>query len=218
MGTVNLGKDPDQWVEIPLDKWWLAAYRIGLKEDGELGISELRIFPRETDDRRWPGEWSAETLGYRAPFHLGGITTAILRGIRLGEHRTLATNRVRERRAIVMRVQKAEIEQGLLHGIALDVPDERRPGRPRNLSDQDILLVAHAYVEGQAKEPRRPRQFAAKRLGLSSERVRDLLHVARKRGFLSSTNPGYSGGGLTDLARKMGRPHKAKAPRSSRRA
>jgi hypothetical protein len=62
-GTIDA---PEHWLEIPIGKGWIAAYRLQHTGRGSrrrtTQILEVRVFPDEHGDRR-AGEWSAAVLG-----------------------------------------------------------------------------------------------------------------------------------------------------------
>jgi hypothetical protein len=74
--------------------------------------------------------------------------------------------------------------------------EPRRRGR-RRLPDDVLLRAAVAYVAAVERHSEQPVLDAAKQIGETPERVRDLLHRARVRGLLMKTISGRAGGGLT---------------------
>src|SRR5262245_19968719 len=75
----------DAWVEAELSDDWRIAYRL-FAQDGQPVIGEVRIFLKENDIARPPGEWSALVLGSKATVPRGGITARMLHNeIKLGQ-------------------------------------------------------------------------------------------------------------------------------------
>ena len=89
---------------------------------------------------------------------------------------------------------------------ALEAP--RRPGR-KGHDDRFLAQVASVYVGALAAGSRRPIADAAERLRevgqhYSNARVRDLVFMARERGFLTGPpGPGRAGGELTPKAKAI---------------
>jgi hypothetical protein len=87
----------DLWVEKPIAKGWLAAFRI-VRGHGGSGpvIGEIRILPDEPKpSRNWAGRWSAEVLGHKARAPKGGVTASILGAVRLHPARALLASMIR---------------------------------------------------------------------------------------------------------------------------
>src|SRR5688572_17617593 len=55
----------EAWVEVPINKDWLAAYRMVIQGGAAPVIAEMRVFPNEPN-RDQGGRWSAEYLGIKA--------------------------------------------------------------------------------------------------------------------------------------------------------
>src|SRR5437870_6095063 len=77
---------PQIWVEVPFEAW-TAAYRLAV-QGGALVIAELRLFPggaaRAADEPI--GLWAGEALGAGATVPAGGLTSRLIKRLRLGEH------------------------------------------------------------------------------------------------------------------------------------
>jgi hypothetical protein len=78
-------------------------------------------------------------------------------------------------------------------------PGGRRPGRPGH-PDEYYAEVAREYGHLIDEGERRPIVAIARRRGLSEERVRQLVHKARDKGFLSPASRGRAGGYPTKRA------------------
>jgi hypothetical protein len=189
-------KIEDTWIESPLGKDWVVAYRI-LAQGGAPVVGEVRIFPTETK-RRHPGQWSAEFLGARASAPPGGLTSRLLRRVRLGANLKEAGKIIKWWYESHPEAIAPLTERGL-------VAAPRRPtGRGRKgHPDLFYALLADEYVAAvQARSPR-PAVDVARRRRLKAARVRDLLHEARHRGLLTVQRHGVKGGVLTNAARTL---------------
>jgi hypothetical protein len=202
----------DVWIEAPLalDERWLVAYRVVVR-DGRALVAELRVFPNEPSEERDPGEWSGQWLGRKAPVPAGGLSTRVLRSIRLGHD-------VHSLTGLVDRVKKkGKAYQWLLdpdHGWygyfgiteALSTKPVRRsvsgPGRPA-LPPEEYARVAAAYVRAIGRGSPTPVQEVARELALRLSTVRSRIHAARERGLLDRGRQGYAGGQLSPVARKL---------------
>jgi hypothetical protein len=192
----------DLWLEVPIrDGSWIAAYRL-LPQDGAPVIGEVRLFPNE-QTRSVAGSWSGELLGTRAKVPPGGITHRLLRELRVGHHLSVMGQIFHN-----IRRQGAEEEFLTQHGITrpLVVPAVagRRRGR-KPFPDRFYAELARDYVTAIARGSERPAADVARKRGLRRpDRVRDMLHEARKRGLLTPTPVGRrQGGDLTDAARTL---------------
>jgi hypothetical protein len=88
-------------------------------------------------------------------------------------------------------------------GPVLDATPRRgapRAGRPR-LDDVELARAAEVYSKAVATGSPRPVVDAAKRLRVTVERLRDLLHRARVRKYLAAAQPGFASGTVTPLGR-----------------
>jgi hypothetical protein len=83
-----------------------------------------------------------------------------------------------------------------------DRPAKATRGRPA-LREEDLLRVVAAYVKALEGRSRHPVQDAAKRLGKTPDRLRDLLHKARVRGLLTFPLQGRASGQLTPRAKAL---------------
>jgi len=73
-----------------------------------------------------------------------------------------------------------------------------------SLEDSDLLYLTTAdqYVDVLAKGISRPLETLAVELGRTHSSVRNLLYMARQRGFLTESAPGKAGGHLTNKAKE----------------
>ncbi len=199
------------WIEVPLKPpcaGWAVAARIGLQEDGALAISELRIFPRESPmmsgeegPKRPPGLWSAELLGYRAPFPPGGLTSTVLRKIGLRWLLRFAAQQVSRWERQVKTYYGRLLDYGTASGLIFELRRGKR-GRPRQYDDTLLLRAARLYTKGISRTGS-VRRFVADELEVSPERARDIVKTARARGFLGAGIPGRVGGMLTPQAEAL---------------
>ena len=58
-------KVEDLWIETPIDRDWLACYRLVTADDGTLQVGELRVLPQDPVVTR-PGTWSGTWHGLHA--------------------------------------------------------------------------------------------------------------------------------------------------------
>src|SRR5204863_8405559 len=71
---------------------------------------------------------------------------------------------------------------------------KRGRGRPSRYSDPYVRLIAMLYLRLQKDGfTRGILDEVARRLGVDRERARDLVHLARKRGYLTKGTPGRAG-------------------------
>ena len=199
----------DVWLEVDVEDRWRAAFRL-VPYAGQPVIAEVRLFPRDEWGNRRPGAWRAEFLGLRAGQITGprrdtiepatfapirhGVTAQLLRQIPLGATQAAA------------REFMGEIQQRFP---GLYPPEWSRPRRetPRPASawpDRVYAQIAAAYVERLDAGSRRPVADVARRRRLSPAQVRDAIHTARGRGFLTAAvQRGRSGGALTRAAQHL---------------
>jgi hypothetical protein len=79
-----------------------------------------------------------------------------------------------------------------------------KPRGRRPLSDEELLRASQAYADALRRRSKQPVRDAARQLGETSPRVRDLLNKARRRGFLTlPMHQGRAGGQLTPKARAL---------------
>jgi hypothetical protein len=185
---------PELWMEVPVGKQWLAACRI-LPQDGVPVIVELRLYPQ--NPRNTPGRWAGELAGPRATFPAGGISTKLLRDVRLGlSARAWAYfNEYLRRMPKTVAEQLARAAQTDVHAGA-----RRRTGRP----DRFYARVAQRYVRLVMKGSRRPNEQIAAQIEESISKVRDFITQARRRGLLTQApKMGQRGGSLTQRALKL---------------
>lgn len=167
------------WVESPLGRDWIVAYRI-LSEHGAPIVGEIRVFPNEPE-RVGAGQWSAEFLGSQATAPPGGITGRVLGGIRLSEPLKAAGELLRR-----LRIQDPGSERTLA-GRGLATTTLRRRGR-KGHGDRFYAQVAQDYVSALEAGSMSPATDVARRRRLGSTgpaRIRDLLHEARRRNLLT---------------------------------
>ena len=208
-GTLTQPGEPHEGVfEVDLADGWVCAYRMA-DQGGQSVVAELRIHPKGED----------------AP--QGGLTTRLLRRVKLGEHAAAITARLRgmasggtpleERtthipaapgRASQKRITfgPEDFDRDIAEGLGFsEPPRERRPGRPGK-SDREYAELAREYVEALESGSRRPTADVARKAHrfTDASHIRDGLHEARKRGLLTRPQTkGKAGGILTDRARAL---------------
>lgn len=187
------------WLEAPLGKDWIAAYRLVL-QDGQAVIAEVRVFPAEPQPRRpGPGQWSGECLGIKADAPPGGLMARLLRQVHVG----------------VVLSSLGEILKGIRNELGEEVfqPDRwygrfglipqakphHRQGRPAR-PDKPLIVLAQAYAKQIERRSQHPIADLAARFHLPLSAVRSMIHAARQRGLLSPGHQGRRGGVLTPRA------------------
>lgn len=181
----------ERWVWLELEGGYVAAARTTTL-DGRPVIAEIRLFPaasREHD--RFRKAWTGEITEVPS----GGVTTEVIRSVRLRSMR--------------------ELEHGAARALGLaetidyvplpEIP--RRPGRAGVPLQQDAR-VAHAYVHELAAGSRGVISRTAERLSthgttLTPAYVRKSIARCRSKGLLTQTRQGRGGGELTDAARAI---------------
>ena len=193
------------WVESPLDDRWVVAYRIAIQQ-GRAVISEVRVFPAEALPRP-PGRWSgAGWKGMDAPVPPRGLSTRLLRRVRLG-HDVHSLPRIIEN---VRRHDPGALKPdgwlGVL-GITETTRVERQPsgtgrGRPA-LPEHTYARLAAAYAVAVARGSAHPVQDVAARFRQPVPRMRSRIQTARRRGFLEPGVQGNAGGQVTPDAKRL---------------
>lgn len=207
----------DAWVEVPLGRSWVVAYRI-VNDRGRPVVGEIRIFPAE-ENRPRLGHWSGELLGTTAKVPRRGITSRQLRDVRVRAYLQYMAGRVADFQA-----RLGDMAEHWGWGAAKsNIPNRvrstgaRRGRKPR--PDKFYARIAADYVQALSSGSKRPIQDVAKRRKLPGGQVRDMIRQARKRGLLTRERGGVRGGMLTASgsalvpARKPKRPIKPKSPR-----
>ncbi len=185
---------------------WVCTYRLA-NQDGQPVIAALSIRPSGEDVPQ------------------GGLTTRILRRVRLGEHLAGITATVRgwasggtpredrtthipaaPNRSAQERVTfgAEDLDRDVAEGLGFsEPPRERRPGRPGK-SDREFAKLAVEYVEALDQPSTRPTADVAKKRGYDPAHIRDGIHEARERGLLTRPpTKGRAGGELTAKARQL---------------
>lgn len=197
-----LGAIPyEVWYEVPLPEGWVGAYRL-LPHEGHPLVAEVRVFLDEPGRRTYPGRWSAEQLGGRAPAPSHGLTTAALRKLRVATDleaaaRMIRSPQFRKKLKALFPAETGYVDRTV--GIMRQRPARR--GRPRT-SDAELAEWARDYVE-QLSESRRPIAALASQWKVRPETVRDRVHRARSAGMLTPTVRGRASGELTEKAKAI---------------
>lgn len=171
------------WYSERIDPDWVAAYRL-VPEGGSPVVAEVRVFPYE------PGQSFGCWSGVVAP--RGGVPARVLR--KVGVRIPLTKLTKRDRRMVLEAWPAAGRKLGIDPHLA------RRVRPSRTVTPAFLAMVAQAYIEAHAENPRSPYPDAARRLGYSERYVKDLVRRARLDGYLTATTRGRSGGSLTPMA------------------
>lgn len=187
---------PDLWFETVLEGAWVVAYRIVAQPEG-LAVGEIRVFPLKGRTR--PGEWRGALLGTHAEAPAGGITTRLLRQVRLdqsvwygrGVLRMLASRHGLIETAAHPGRGRMYVPHVLVRaGIPTDrIPERRRRAGRKRLPHREYERTAREYTRLLLMKGRRQRLYEAlaERLGVSVAQAQNRVARARKYGFLQST-------------------------------
>jgi hypothetical protein len=166
---------------------WDAIARFVLR-DGRPVIKELRILYRRD------AEWDMPP---------SGLTADHLRRIRMGVS------------------QMHVLAAWAFHQAGVKAPPSRRTVQPKHQRGTDDFYAekANEYLEALARDARRPRewivqQYRQRGQQVKNEQVRDWVHRARARGFLTAAEPGRAGAKPTDKLREWN----AASPKRRRRS
>ena len=196
---VDLVEVNEAWIESAIGDDWMVAYRL-MPQAGHFVIAELRLFPRESHANRNPGEWSGVYLGTGAAVPNGGVSATLLRSVHLGDRSgsDLAEGRTAWLRYIGLS-PKAKAAFARAGFRKLRRPRPERGGR-RGWPEAQLLEAAAFYVRVGG---RAPVAALAKQWGLAPTVARDLLQVAKEKGFLTAGRQGVASRALTDRAKKL---------------
>lgn len=165
--------------------------------------ASARIFPSD-------GQWDA-TAHFRVEdgqvictrLNVGsappGITSGFLRTVPMGTILTLVRSAIAEQADLFEAAARAvgpdsDFGQSTRAAAAHLRPEKERRGRPRKYPDSHYQRIAHAYLALQAQGRSRGLLDAlADQEGRPRETIRDWVHTARKRGFLSVASRGRPG-------------------------
>jgi hypothetical protein len=205
------------WFEQELDGQWRVAYRL-TAQHGRLVVSEVRLFPADRTlvprppagtaqaTYRSPaaeaGHWPGSRQGFHARCPAGGVTTRVVRALRIG--RDLASvNRYHRQLAKQLPQMFAAGHTFALVGVEKPIARGTQPrrGRPPE-GDLKYARAAHTYVEACA-EGTHPVEAVAHRFEITTPTARVWIQVARRRGLLTATAPGVAGGSVTPRARAI---------------
>lgn len=201
------------WVEAPLEKEWIAAYRL-VVQGGQPVVAEIRVFPREPETNIGPGHWSADVLGSEASAPPGGISARLLRKLKVGVHNRFAVEQVR----LFTKLFGADIFFDLA---TIPAPPNRKKKGQRGRRPLDKIVyarLARDYATA-ARTHSKPIVVVAEKHGLPTSVVRDRVHIARDRHkFLTTTKQGRKGGVLTPAALEILRGTKRSTKRRAKSA
>ena len=188
--SIEVGVDPpvvSRSLEIDLNEQWTAAFRF-LEVDGQLQVSEVRVFPKEPyttkeGEGRSLGEWSINPQSVPE----GGLPSELMKLIPFRAAKEQAQYKAREAQAIFS-----------IPGLAVAETPHRsgRKGKP-NIDAQ----VAAAYAAEFASGNTRPHAALAEQLDMPLTEVKRRIKQAREKGFLTSPGQGRAGGELTEAGK-----------------
>jgi hypothetical protein len=205
-------KAHEAWIEIPLGNEWTAACRL-LPQNGVPVIGELRIFPYDPSERRHSaGRWSGEFAGKRAHVPAGGLSSRLLRTLRL----SLSGALWKRYRHQLLELPGDQTWLSSYHGFSLGAGNQ--PKRPYRRGRPDIFYarLAQRYCKLFDSGVRNPVQSIAGSIKESPSKVRDMILQARKRGLLTRPpKQGRMGGLLTPKAKIILK--KARSPKGRKK-
>ena len=189
----------DFWLTVDLGEGWRAALRL-MPHRGQAVVGELRVFPADEFPGQEAGQWGAEYLGVRAwervPEDLRtGITARLLRRVPLGAH-------LKHGREMIATLGKRVGWRDLVDRGLYAERMEKRP-RPDRRPDVFYAQIASEYTTRVEAGSRRPVADVAGRRRLPVGVIRDAVHEARMRGFLTPGAVGKPGGALTSKATRL---------------
>ena len=197
----------EAWLEVALNGDWQVAYRLSVR--GETAeVSEVRLFPNETGELgRTAGTWSVDQLGAEARVPPGGVSTRLLRHVKLG-YQLRALDAIMKHQATD---HPGAFDRGMPFDAARLTPythgrDSRRGtvggrGRPA-LPDSVYADIASRFARACKRGSKSPVADVARELTLSNATVRGRLQTARNTGLLTRAGKqGCVGGELTKRGR-----------------
>ena len=195
-------KVEDLWIETPIDRDWLACYRLVTADDGTLQVGELRVLPQDPAVRR-PGTWSGTWHGLHADPPATPLTSRHVHALRVALHveqfdevlRQLRVNRQIPATAL----QRWQVAAGRPPSKSAGTTTRTRP----TYSDLDYARIARDYQRLCQRTGVRPIAALANQRGISPSTARGLVARARKAGMLTPGHQGQHGGVVTDRAKQL---------------
>jgi hypothetical protein len=178
------------WFEAPIGADWVAAYRLSFQDDHRVVVGEIRIFPSAGPRIPNSGRWLGDVQGSKAPVPRGGIKTkTVLRAVKLRAFRQeLRTLFDRQQMPLsIAQDERRDADAGAKRG--------RKP-KPDQHYAKAAVLYERFFLDASA----RPTADVAKAMNLTPATARTTIATARKRGFLTGTERGESGGHATPRA------------------
>lgn len=188
----------EQCASLPLGDGWRLTLWLG-DQAGRTVVTELRLHPDEgsaVQAAHQPPGWSHSE---QTRFHVmptGGITARTLKNLTLGRHIGAARAAVARKLRIEGQLREGTFE---MHEVAAAMPAAGRRGRP----DAFYAHLAQEYLQTVRAGSPAPLVEIANRMGSNANTVAARIKEARRRGLLSRTDRGRSGGELTDKAREL---------------
>jgi hypothetical protein len=181
------------WLIVPKPEWTF-AFRLVLR-DGAFPIAELRVFPSEPPDQTaltTAGEWTFEPDS--VPH--SGITSAVLR--------TAPLSAVRDNTQRLLAELRNSMGEAAFQNLlgSRDLPPDilsriQRAAPATATTHEQQTRAAALYSVANDSGEKTPVAKVAEQMYLSRGRVRDLLHEARRNGYLTPARHGIAEGRIT---------------------
>ena len=192
----------DFWFEMVLDDEWAVAYRIVAQPVG-LAVGEVRVFPVEQawrEGKTPPGEWSGVLRGTKALVPRGGVTSRLLRQVRIDRNIWYCLKilkAVTKRRGTVDRpgqpghgrafvayaLERSGVRTQRMEPTPIEARGRSR-GRPR-VPAKEYARLARAYqrLVLSGARGKQLHEALASKLGLTLSQVRNRIARGREYGF-----------------------------------
>lgn len=186
------------WLEVVLDDQWMAAYRFANQGGGPV-IAEVRVFPwDETLKQRQSGEWGGEWLGVNAVVPKGGVTSRLLRRLKVGSHMK------HFQETAEWMATRGGGPQHLIGPALTRVGWRRldRHARPASSDDTAYFAAVAQEYEGNCQRRKPPIKSMAVRRKAPPHKIRAEVYRARELGLVTRDGQGTTGGKLTEKGRR----------------
>ena len=186
------------WLIVPAEEW-TTAYRL-MAQDNDMVVAELRKYPTDQpgDYILDPGDWSEELSAVPA----GGLHARDMR-FRFSKWRDFARDNIQRVRAAIGEEDFEALFVGRTIPLRAIEQLAEAPSRRKRWNDYQYAVLAEQYAAIVESGKINVVKLLAKKLGYAPDTVRDLVHEARRRGFLTPTRQGVAGGRLTPRAKQI---------------